>query len=244
MARLVLLRHGQSLWNREGRFTGWMDIDLSEKGRAEARGAGRIMNDSGLDFDIAYTSVLRRAIRTLWIVLDEMDRMWIPTVLSWRLNERAYGDLEGRSKKEMEEKYGMEQVHRWRRGFRDRPPAMPVGDERFPGNDSRYRGLEAGQIPVSESLQDAQDRLLPFWQDQIAFDLQKGKNVLIVSHGNTIRALVKHIENISDQDIEQVEIPTAAPLLYELDGRLRSKTCRYLGSIGDGHGEMVGNDWK
>ncbi len=153
-ARLVLLRHGESLWNREGRFTGWMDIDLSEKGILEAEVAGRLMCDSGLVFDMAFTSVLKRAIRTLWIVLDEMDLMWIPTLKSWRLNERFYGDLQGRSKAEMEEKYGIEQVHRWRRGFRDRPPSMPVGDERFPENDPRYSDLTSGQIPRSESLQD------------------------------------------------------------------------------------------
>ena len=157
-ARLVLLRHGESLWNQEGRFTGWMDIDLSEKGRLEARDAGRLMQNSEFIFDMAYTSVLKRAIRTLWIVLEEMDLMWIPTYPSWRLNERFYGDLQGRKKLEMEEIYGIEQVHRWRRGFREHPPAMPVGDERFPGNDPRYRHLEVGQIPRSESLQDTQER--------------------------------------------------------------------------------------
>ena len=230
-AKLVLLRHGKSLWNQEGRFTGWMDIDLSEKGILEAEVAGRLMCDAGLVFDLAYASVLKRAIRTLWIVLDEMDLMWIPTLKSWRLNERFYGDLQGRSKAEMEERYGIEQVHRWRRGFRDRPPSMPVGDERFPENDPRYGGLTLGQIPRSESLQDTQDRLMPLWQGQIAPELRKGKNVLVVSHGNTIRALVKHIESISDQDIELVEIPTAVPLVYELDDRLRPKVHRYLGSL-------------
>jgi 2,3-bisphosphoglycerate-dependent phosphoglycerate mutase len=219
-ARLVLLRHGESLWNQEGRFTGWMDIDLSEKGRKEARDAGRLMRNSEFIFDMAYTSVLKRAIRTLWIVLDEMDLMWIPTCPSWRLNERFYGDLQGRKKLEMDEIYGIEQVRHWRRGFREHPPAMPVGDGRFPENDPRYRHLEAGQIPRSESLQDTQERLLPLWQDQIAPELKRGKNILVVSHGNTIRALVKHIENISDQDIEQVEVPTAVPLVYELDDSL------------------------
>lgn len=219
-SRLVLLRHGESLWNQESRFTGWMDIDLSEKGRLEARDAGRLMLNYGLIFDMAYTSVLKRAIRTLWIVLDEMDLMWIPTYPSWRLNERFYGDLQGRKKSEMEEIYGIEQVHQWRRSFRDKPPAMPAGDERFPGNDPRYRHLEVGQIPRSESLQDTQDRILPFWQSQIAFELKRGKNILVVSHGNSIRALIKHIENISDQDIEHVEMPTAVPLVYELDDSL------------------------
>ena len=228
-ARLVLLRHGESLWNREGRFTGWMDIDLSEKGIREAEVAGRLMCEAGLVFDMAYTSVLKRAIRTLWIALDEMDLMWIPTLKSWRLNERFYGDLQGRSKAEMEERYGLEQVLHWRRGFRDRPPSMPAGDERFQEFDPRYSDLTRGQMPRSESLQDTQNRLMPFWLGQIAPELKKGKNVLVVSHGNTIRALVKHIESISDRDIERVEIPTAVPLVYELDDRLRPKGHRYLG---------------
>ena len=209
-----------------------MDIDLSEKGRLEAGVAGRLMCNSGLVFDMACTSVLKRAIRTLWIVLEEMDQMWIPIHNSWRLNERFYGDLQGRKKSEMEEKYGIEQVHHWRRGFRDRPPSMPVGDERFPENDPRYRDLASGQIPRSESLQDTQDRLMPFWMGQIAPELKKGKNVLVVSHGNTIRSLVKHIENISDRDIERLEIPTGVPLVYELDDRLRPIAHHYLGSPG------------
>ena len=228
-AKLVLLRHGKSLLNQEGRFTGWMDIDLSEKGMLEAEVAGRLMCNAGLTFDMAYTSVLKRAIRTLWIVLDEMDLMWIPTHKSWRLNERFYGDLQGRSKAEMEERYGIEQVLHWRRGFRDRPPSMPVGDERFPENDPRYRDLALGQMPRSESLQDTEDRIMPLWQGQIVPELKTGKNVLVVSHGNTIRALVKHIESISDRDIERVEIPTAVPLVYDLDERLRPKGHRYLG---------------
>jgi 2,3-bisphosphoglycerate-dependent phosphoglycerate mutase len=187
------------------------------------------MCNAGLTFDMAFTSVLKRAIRTLWIVLDEMDLMWIPTHTSWRLNERFYGDLQGRSKAEMEERYGLEQVLHWRRGFRDRPPSMPVGDERFPENDPRYRDLALGQMPRSESLQDTEDRIMPLWQGQIVPELKKGKNVLVVSHGNTIRALVKHIESISDRDIELVEIPTAVPLVYELDDLLRPKGHRYLG---------------
>lgn len=234
-ARLVLLRHGESLWNQEGRFTGWMDIDLSEKGRLEAIDAGQLMRNSGLVFHVAYTSVLKRAIRTLWIVLDEMDLMWIPTYPSWRLNERFYGDLQGRKKLEVEEIYGIEQVHRWRRGFKDKPPAMPVGDERFPGNDPRYRHLEVGQIPISESLQDTQDRLLPLWKGQIAPELKKGRSILVVSHGNAIRALAKHIESISDRDIELVEMPTAVPLLYDMDDSLRPRARRYLGGL-EGHG--------
>jgi 2,3-bisphosphoglycerate-dependent phosphoglycerate mutase len=230
-ARLVLLRHGESLWNQEGRFTGWMDIDLSEKGRLEARDAGRLMHNSEFIFDMAYTSVLKRAIRTLWIVLEEMDLMWIPTYPSWRLNERFYGDLQGRKKLEADEIYGIEQVHRWRRSFREHPPAISVGDERFPGDDPRYSRLEVDQIPRSESLQDMQERLLPFWQGQIAPELKKDKSILLVSHGNAIRALVKHIENISDQDIELLEIPTAAPLLYEMDDSLHLRASCFPGGL-------------
>jgi 2,3-bisphosphoglycerate-dependent phosphoglycerate mutase len=233
MARLVLLRHGQSLWNQEGRFTGWMDIDLSEKGRAEAKEAGRLMHDSSFVFDKAYTSVLKRAIRTLWIVLDEMDLMWIPTRACWRLNERFYGDLQGNSKKKIEEKYGIEQVHRWRRGFRERPPALPDDDKRTPLQDLRYRDLEMSQIPKTESLEDVQNRLLPFWQGQIASELQQRKTILVVSHGNTIRSQVMYLEGISEQDIEQIEIPTGVPLVYELDDHLQPKTRYYLRSIED-----------
>ena len=231
MARLVLLRHGQSLWNQEGRFTGWMDIDLSEKGRAEAKEAGRLMHNSGFVFDRAYTSVLKRAIRTLWIVLDEMDLMWIPALACWRLNERFYGDLQGNSKEKMEEKYGIKQVQRWRRGFRERPPALPDNDNRNPLRDLRYRDLKTSQIPKTESLEDVQNRLLPFWQGQIASDLQQGKNVLVVSHGNTIRSQVMNLEGISDQGIEEVEIPTGVPLVYELDDHMQPKTRYYLRSI-------------
>lgn len=228
MARLVLLRHGQSLWNQEERFTGWMDIDLSEKGRAEAKEAGRLMHKSSFVFDRAYTSVLKRAIRTLWIVLDEMDLMWIPALACWRLNERFYGDMQGNSKKKMEEKYGIEQVRHWRRGFREHPPPLPDDDERNPLHDLRYKDLEMSQIPKTESLEDVQNRLLPFWQGQITSELQQGKNVLVVSHGNTIRSQVMYLEGISDQDIEKVEIPTGVPLVYELDDHLRPMARYYL----------------
>jgi len=175
MPRLVLLRHGQSLWNQEGRFTGWMDVDLSESGRAEAKSAGRLLKDYGLSFDLAYTSVLKRAIRTLWIVLDEMDLMWIPVTACWRLNERFYGDLQGKRKMEMEERYGKVQVHRWRRGFRDRPPALQRDDPRYPLNDRRYSGLGEDQIPVAESLEDTSSRLLPCWEGSIAQGPEEGK---------------------------------------------------------------------
>lgn len=234
MAKLVLLRHGQSLFNLEGRFTGWMDIDLSERGRAEAGEAGWLMKSSGLSFDIAFTSVLKRAIRTLWIVQDEMDLMWIPALPCWRLNERFYGDLQGKSKTEMEKMYGAEQIQSWRRSFSDRPPAVAVDDDRYPGNDARYRDVQESLLPRTESLQDTQERVLPFWQALIAPELQKGKNVLVATHGNTIRALVKHLENISDQDIERVEIGTAHPLVYELDDQMRLVDHHYLGSAPDG----------
>ncbi len=224
MSSLVLLRHGKSLWNKEGRFTGWMDIDLSEDGIEEARAAGKLLNDWRCRFDVAYTSVLKRAIRTLWIVLDEMDLMWIPVTASWRLNERFYGDLQGRSKKEIEEKYGAWQLHRWRRGYLERPPPMDRGDERFPSRDPRYRTLKESQIPTTESLKDTLDRLLPLWQEKIAADLRDDKSVFICAHGNTIRALVKHIDGISDQDIEDVEIPTGVPLVYQLDEHLRQES--------------------
>jgi len=231
MAKLVLLRHGQSIFNLQGRFTGWMDIDLSERGRLEAEEAGRLMKSSGLTFDIAFTSVLKRAIRTLWIVLDEMDLMWIPALPCWRLNERFYGDLQGKSKQETEKMYGIAQVQRWRRSFSERPPAVAADDERYPGLDGRYRDVQESLLPRTESLQDTQERVLPFWQALIGPELEKGKNVLVVSHGNTIRALVKHLENISDQGIENVEIATASPLVYELDDQMRLVSRSYLGSV-------------
>jgi len=231
MAKLVLLRHGQSLFNLEGRFTGWLDIDLSERGKAEAGEAGWLMKSSGLSFDIAFTSVLKRAVRTLWIVQDEMDLMWIPALPCWRLNERFYGDLQGKSKQETEKLYGIAQVQRWRRSFSERPPAVAADDERYPGLDGRYRDVQESLLPKTESLQDTQERVLPFWQALIGPELEKGKNVLVVSHGNTIRALVKHLENISDQGIENVEIATASPLVYELDDQMRLVSRSYLGSV-------------
>jgi len=230
MAKLVLLRHGQSLFNQEGRFTGWMDVDLSERGKAEAGEAGWLMKSSGLSFDIAFTSVLKRAIRTMWIVLDEMDLMWIPALPCWRLNELFYGDLEGKSKQETEKRYGAAQVQLWRRSFSERPPVVAEDDDRYPGMDARYQDVQESLLPRAESLRDTQERVLPFWRALIAPELQKGKNVLVVSHGNTIRALVKHLEDISDQEIENVEIATAQPLVYELDDQMRLVGRRYLGS--------------
>lgn len=221
MPELVLLRHGQSLWNKEGRFTGWMDIDLSEKGKEEARDAARLLLASGRSFNVAYTSVLKRAIRTLWIVLDGMDLMWIPATMSWRLNERHYGDLQGRSKKETEAIYGAVQVHRWRRGYNDKPPALKREDARYPALDPRYSMLKDHEIPLAESLKDTMERVLPIWNEMIAPDLASGKRVLVCAHGNSIRALIKHIDCISDEGIEDVEMPTGVPMVYELDGRNR-----------------------
>lgn len=230
MPELILLRHGQSLWNQEGRFTGWTDIDLSEKGKEEAREAGRQLKAHGYFFDVAYTSVLRRAIRTLWIVQDEIDLMWVPVIPSWRLNERCYGALQGCSKKKTEDRYGIQQVHRWRRGYYERPPPMGEKDERYPANDPRYRTLKDDEIPRTESLKDTLDRVLPFWQEKIAPDLRMGNRVFVSAHGNSIRALVKHIEGISDQGIEGVEIPTGVPLVYRLDDELRPMAHFYITS--------------
>lgn len=235
MPILVLLRHGQSLWNEEGRFTGWTDIDLTAKGIREAQDAGRMLKACGLRFDIAYTSVLKRAIRTLWIVLDEMDQMWIPVITCWRLNERHYGALQGASKKEMEERYGAEQIHRWRRGFADEPPALEKSDDRYRSVlcDPRYRDLEEGQIPRAESLKDTLERVIPCWQSQIEPGLLEGRNVFISSHGNTLRVLAKHIESISDNEIEMFEIPTGVPLIYKLDKGLQPADRFYLKSDDD-----------
>jgi 2,3-bisphosphoglycerate-dependent phosphoglycerate mutase len=235
MPRLVLLRHGQSIWNQEGRFTGWTDIDLAPAGCEEARVAGKLLRSSGYEFDLSYTSVLRRAIRTLWIVLEEMDLMWIPVLPSWRLNERCYGALQGLSKRDTEERYGKEQVHRWRRGFSDRPPALAKEDPRYSGKDSRYAMLNEVEIPTTESLQDTLQRLLPVWQEEIAPQLRAGKQVFVAAHGNSLRALVKHLDGLSDWEIEQVEVPTGVPLVYELDRELRPAGSFYL--QGDGEAE-------
>jgi 2,3-bisphosphoglycerate-dependent phosphoglycerate mutase len=238
MPELVLLRHGQSLWNREGRFTGWIDIDLSDEGKKEARDAGRLLKACGYSFDVAYTSFLKRAIRTLWIVQEEMDQMWIPVFPSWRLNERNYGALQGCNKTEIEARYGTQQVHRWRRGYYERPPAMDDGDERYPANDPMYKTLKDSEIPRTESLKDTLDRLLPLWKEKIVPDLLAGNCVFISAHGNTIRALAKNIDNISDQDIEDVEIPTGIPLVYLLDDELRPRAHFYLRGKDDQKGPM------
>jgi 2,3-bisphosphoglycerate-dependent phosphoglycerate mutase len=238
MPELVLLRHGQSLWNRDGRFTGWIDIDLSDEGKKEAKDAGRLLKACGYSFVVAYTSFLKRAIRTLWIVQEEMDQMWIPVFPSWRLNERSYGALQGCNKTETEARYGTQQVHRWRRGYYEKPPAMDEGDERYPANDPRYKMLKDIEIPRTESLKDTLDRLLPLWKEKIVPDLLAGNSVFISAHGNTIRALVKHIEDISDRDIEDVEIPTGIPLVYLLDDELSPRAHFYLRGKDDQKGPM------
>jgi 2,3-bisphosphoglycerate-dependent phosphoglycerate mutase len=227
--KLVLLRHGESIWNRENRFTGWTDVDLSEKGIEEARGAGRMLKESGHAFDLAYCSVLKRAIRTLWLVLDSMDQMWLPVALSWRLNEKHYGALQGLNKSEMAEKYGEDQVLLWRRSYRVRPPALEKTDERYSGNDPRYKDLEKDQVPLCESLEDTVNRFLPYWNEEIAPAVSSGKRVLIAAHGNSLRALVKHLDNISDEDIPVLNIPTGIPLVYELNEELRPLKSYYVG---------------
>ena len=228
--RLVLLRHGQSQWNLENRFTGWTDVDLSEQGMREARESGRLLREHGFAFDIAYTSMLRRAIRTLWIVLDGLDRMWIPVVHTWRLNERHYGALQGLNKQETAAKFGADQVHLWRRSYAVAPPALEVGDERWSGRDPRYHMLQPEQIPLTESLRDTVERVVPFWNDSIAPALSRGRSVLIAAHGNSLRGLIKYLDRVSDDDIVGLEIPTGVPLVYELDDALRPIKHYYLGS--------------
>jgi 2,3-bisphosphoglycerate-dependent phosphoglycerate mutase len=226
MRKLVLLRHGESDWNRENRFTGWTDVDLSQQGIAEARAAGRLLKAEGYDFDLAYTSVLKRAIRTLWIVLDELDRMWLPEEKSWRLNERHYGALQGLNKAEMAAKYGEAQVLAWRRSYDTPPPPLTPEDPRYEGRDARYAGVK---VPLTESLKDTVARAVPYWQSSIAPAVRAGKRVLIAAHGNSMRALVKHLDGISDEAIVKLNIPTGIPLVYELDESLRPVRHYYLG---------------
>ena len=227
---MVLLRHGQSQWNLENRFTGWTDVDLSEQGEREARAAVEALRNQGFAFDIAYTSVLRRAIRTLWIVLDGLDRMWIPVVHTWRLNERHYGALQGLNKEETAQRFGDEQVRLWRRSYSIRPPALTADDERWTGRDPRYHMLRPEQIPLTESLQDTCERVVPFWKDSIAPALSRGRSVLIAAHGNSLRALIKFLDKVSDDDVVGLEIPTGQPLVYELDDALRPTKHYYLAS--------------
>jgi 2,3-bisphosphoglycerate-dependent phosphoglycerate mutase len=229
MLRLVLLRHGESTWNKENRFTGWTDVDLSEKGLDEAREAGRLMGAEKYEFDVAYTSVLKRAIRTLWIGMDELDMLWVPVHRSWRLNERHYGALQGLNKAETAAKFGDEQVKIWRRSYDNPPPPLTAEDPRHPSHDRRYVGLKRNELPLTESLKDTVARFLPYWYEVIAPDIKAGKRVLIVAHGNSLRALVKHLENTSDQDIVELNIPTGIPLVYTLNEDLKPLTKHYLG---------------
>jgi 2,3-bisphosphoglycerate-dependent phosphoglycerate mutase len=227
--KLVLLRHGESIWNLEDKFTGWTDIDLSVRGIDEAKEAGKSLRENGYSFDVAFTSVLKRAIRTLWLVLDEMDLMWIPVHRSWRLNERHYGALQGLNKAEVSAKVGEEQVQIWRRSYDVRPPALEKTDARYPGNEPKYPGLRADELPVTESLKDTVARFMPYWSDVLAPTLRAGKHIIVAAHGNSLRAIVKYLDNISDNEIVDVNIPTGIPLVYEIDEALRPLTHFYLG---------------
>jgi 2,3-bisphosphoglycerate-dependent phosphoglycerate mutase len=229
MYKLVMLRHGESQWNKENRFTGWIDVDLSEKGIREAEEAGTCLKSKGFTFDLAYTSVLKRAIRTLWIVLDTMDLMWIPVQKDWQLNERHYGALQGLNKAETAKQFGEEQVLIWRRSYDTQPPPLEMTDDRYPGNDQRYRDLSLNDLPRTECLKDTVRRFLPFWNEVIVPAIQEGKKVLIVAHGNSLRALVKHLDHVSNDQIVSLNIPTGLPLVYELDDSLKPVKSYYLG---------------
>jgi 2,3-bisphosphoglycerate-dependent phosphoglycerate mutase len=227
--KLVLLRHGESTWNKENRFTGWTDVDLSDQGRLEAQEAGEVLREGGYVFDVAYTSVLKRAIRTLWTVLDAMDLMWIPVHRSWRLNERHYGALQGLNKAETAAKFGEDQVKIWRRSYDIRPPELTADDARFPGHDPRYRGVSPRELPLTECLKDTVARFLPLWHETIAPAIQNGQRVVIAAHGNSLRALVKYLDDVSERDIVELNIPTGMPLVYELDDDLKALNRYYLG---------------
>ena len=229
MYKVVLLRHGESVWNMENRFTGWTDVDLSERGVTEAHRAGKLMKEQGYVFDVAFTSVLKRAIRTLWISMEEMDRMWIPVHNSWRLNERHYGALQGLNKAETAAQYGDQQVKVWRRSYDIQPPALTPEDPRWPGSDPRYQSLAPQDVPLTECLKDTVARFLPYWHETIAPTIQSGSRVIIAAHGNSLRALVKYLDNISDDEIVELNIPTGVPLVYELDEELKPIRHYYLG---------------
>ncbi len=229
MPQVVLLRHGESDWNLSNRFSGWTDVDLTDTGREEAARSGRLLLEEGFTFDVAYTSVLKRAIRTLWIVLDEMDLMWLPVIRDWRLNERHYGALQGLNKAETAAEHGEEQVLLWRRSYDVPPPALTPDDERHPGRDRRYASIPADEMPLTEALKETVARFVPYWESTIAPDIRAGKRVLIVAHGNSLRALVKHLDNISDADIIDLNIPTGVPLVYDLADDLTPQGSRYLG---------------
>jgi 2,3-bisphosphoglycerate-dependent phosphoglycerate mutase len=229
MIKLVLLRHGESIWNKENLFTGWTDVDLSDQGKVEAKQAGELLQAEGFSFDVAFTSVLKRAIRTLWITLDELDLMWIPVEHSWRLNERHYGALQGLNKAQTAAKYGDEQVLVWRRSYDVPPPALEETDPRSPGSDPRYQELSPSELPLTECLKDTVARFLPYWHQTIVPAIQSGKKAIIAAHGNSLRALVKYLDDISDQEIVGLNIPTGVPLVYELDGQLKPLRHYYLG---------------
>jgi 2,3-bisphosphoglycerate-dependent phosphoglycerate mutase len=233
MHKLVLLRHGESTWNKENRFTGWTDVDLSEKGVLEARKAGKLLKDNSFEFDIAYVSVLKRAMRTLWLALEEMDQLWIPWIKSWRLNERHYGALQGLNKAETAEQHGDDQVHTWRRSYDIAPPELTPDDERYPGNLRMYQDVPDGELPLTESLKSTVDRFMPFWNKEISPTIKKNKKVLIAAHGNSLRALVKYLDNMSADEITKLNIPTGIPLVYELDEKLKPIQHYYLGDEED-----------
>ena len=230
MKTLVLLRHGESTWNKENRFTGWTDVDLSEKGVQEATAAGRTMKEAGLVFDVAYTSVLKRAIKTLWLSLEQMDQMWIPVYNTWRLNERHYGALQGLNKAETAARHGMEQTHIWRRSYDVPPPALTPDDPRHPSHDPRYAGLSPADLPLTECLKDTVARFLPYWHEVVAPAVKSGQRVLIAAHGNSLRALIKYLDNIPDTDIVELNVPTGIPLVYELNDDLTPIRHYYLGN--------------
>jgi len=227
--KLVMIRHGQSDWNLKNLFTGWTDVDLTEQGIDEARAGAKTLLDAGLEFDIAFTSVLKRAIRTLWIMLDEMDLMWIPVERDWRLNERHYGALQGLDKAETAARHGADQVKIWRRSYDIAPPPLETDDERHPSHDKRYRDIDPSDLPATESLKTTLDRVRPYWENRIVPELRKGRNVLIAAHGNSLRALVKMLENVSNDDITEFNIPTGAPRIYEFDSSLKVTRGEYLG---------------
>ena len=239
MKKLVLMRHGESTWNLENRFTGWKDVDLTEKGVDEARHAGRLLLEAGMDFDLAYTSLLTRAIRTLWLTQEEMDRRWIPVEKHWRLNERHYGALQGLNKAETAAKFGEEQVLVWRRSYDVPPPALARDDERNPENDPRYSGLLPEELPLTECLKDTVLRVVPYWQMEIAPQVRAGKRVIIAAHGNSLRALIKHLDHVTDESIVGLNIPTAVPLVYELTDDLRPIRNYYLGDQRDIYASSV-----
>ena len=229
MHKLVLLRHGESTWNKENRFTGWTDVDLTEQGRQEAKAAGQVLKKDGYSFDLAYCSVMKRALRTLWIVLDELDELWIPVEKTWRLNERHYGGLQGLNKSETAAQYGEDKVLVWRRSYDIPPPPLEKSDERYPGHDPRYRDVPAADLPLTECLKDTVDRFLPYWHEVIAPQVKAGKKVVIAAHGNSLRALVKYLDDLSEEEVLKLNIPTGIPLVYELDDQLQPIKRYYLG---------------